>query len=156
MSAKIPPERGKASKSGKRRTRRSKPVLGWIEHVDLPDLRVYNLRAKLDTGAKSSALHVDNLQLVSPKKAKFDVVLDTGRVRHVTARVSRIARVKSSNGQFERRVFIETGLRIGPHERAVEVSLVDRGSMLHRMLLGRTSLKGLLVDPSRRYLLDDK
>lgn len=136
------------------RKRRPKPVLGWLEHVDLPELRVYSLRAKLDTGAKSSALHVDNLRLLSPRQAAFDVIMDGGRVRHVTARVSRKARVKSSNGHFDRRIFIETKLRIGDMVRDIEMSLVDREKMLHRMLVGRTSLKGLLVDPSRRYLLD--
>jgi hypothetical protein len=135
--------------------RNKKPVFGWLEHVDLPELRVYRLRAKLDTGAKSSALHVDNLRMLSPHRATFDVVLDSGRVRHVTARVSRTARVKSSNGHYDRRVFVETRMRIGNIERDVEISLVDREEMLHRMLVGRTSLKGLLVDPARRYLHDE-
>jgi len=135
--------------------RPKKLVAGWLEHIDLPDLKVFGLRAKLDTGAKSSALHVDRLRYISPKRVAFDVVLDNERVRHLEARVERISRVKSSNGHFDKRVFIRTRLRMGPIEREIDVSLVDREKMLHRMLLGRTSLGGVLVNPTRRHLLEE-
>lgn len=138
-----------------RKGRPPKLVAGWLEHIDLPELGVRGLRAKLDTGAKSSALHVDRLRFVTPKRVAFDVVMDDDRVRHLRARVSRVSRVKSSNGHFDERVFIRTLLRIGPYEHEIDVSLVDREKMMHRMLLGRTSLSGLLVDPTRRHLLDD-
>lgn len=134
-----------------------KPVAGWIETVDLPDLRVFGLRAKLDTGAKSSALHVEHLVPLGTRRVRFDVIVEMQgkrRVRHVEAAVSRRSRVRSSNGEYSHRVFIKTRMRLGDVEREIELSLVDRERMLHRMLVGRTSLKGILVDPSRRHLLD--
>lgn len=136
---------------------RAKPVAGWIETIDLPGLRVYGLRAKLDTGAKSSALHVEHMVSLPGGHVRFDVILESGgkhRVRHVEARVTRRSRVRSSNGEYSVRVFIQTLLRIGSLQREIELSLVDRERMLHRMLLGRTSLKGILVDPARRHLLE--
>lgn len=146
---------GPKTKTATKVKRAPKLTVGWLEHIDLPELKVYGLRAKLDTGAKSSALHVEHLRHLTPHKVAFDVVLDSHRVRHLTARIARTSRVKSSNGHFERRVFIQTQLRLGPVEREVEVSLVDRERMLHRMLLGRTSLKGLLINPAQTYLLED-
>ncbi|MDD9943813.1 MAG: RimK/LysX family protein [Myxococcales bacterium] len=137
--------------------KKPKLVAGWIETIDLPDLRVFGLNAKLDTGAKSSALHVDNLVMIGGRCVRFDVVIEMPgkrKVRHVEAPVSRRGRVRSSNGEYTTRVFITTRMRLGELERTIELSLVDRGRMLHRMLVGRTSLKGVLVDASRRHVLD--
>jgi hypothetical protein len=75
------------------------------------------------------------------------------RVR-VTTRVVRRGRVRSSTGHYETRIFVTAPVRIGPVERDVEVSLVDRERMIFRMLLGRTALEGrFLIDPSHRHLL---
>lgn len=152
----------KAGESKRPETKRPKPkrskvTAGWIENVDLPDLRVFNLRAKLDTGAKSSALHVEHMVPLGNGRIRFDVVLESPgkqRVRHVEARISRRGRVRSSNGEYSMRYFISTRMRLGDVEREVEISLVDRERMLYRMLVGRTSLTGMLVDPTRRHLLD--
>ncbi|MDH5674872.1 MAG: RimK/LysX family protein [Myxococcales bacterium] len=140
---------------------RERPVIGWVENVDLPEWRVFGLRAKADTGARSSALHVYNLREDGPRHVLFDVVIDADRGNHrhrhdVRARIARRARVRSSNGQYEVRVFVKARIRIGEVEREIELSLADRREMTHRMLLGRTSLKGLLVDASRRYLLSEE
>jgi hypothetical protein len=69
------------------------------------------------------------------------------------AKISRRARVRSSTGDYTTRYFVKTRLRLAGSERTVEVSLVDRGDMTFRMLVGRTALAGLyLVDPSHRNL----
>jgi hypothetical protein len=135
-----------------------KLIVGWNEYVDLPEWGVRRLGAKVDTGARTSALHVDGIELLPRGRIRFDVVVHrTKRDRHVHVRtkIVRRARVKSSNGQFERRYFVKTTLTLGPVEKEIEISLVDRGRMAHRMLLGRTALQGdFIVDVSRRHVLD--
>jgi hypothetical protein len=133
---------------------RTKLVVGWLESVELPEWRISDLTAKLDTGARSSALHVEALRHEGDGWVRFDVVLEPAtELRHVRARIVREGRVRSSTGHFSHRVFVRTVLRLGELEREIELSLVDREQMQYRMLVGRTSLKGVLVNPSRRHLL---
>lgn len=135
-------------------------VIGWTEYVDLPDWGIKDLRAKIDTGARSSALHVENIQELPRDFVRFDVVLHRAhrdRRIHVRARISRRGRVRSSTGHQTLRIFVETTLRLGPVERQIEVSLVDRKKMIHRMLLGREALKGpFLIDVDRRMVQSPK
>jgi hypothetical protein len=134
------------------------PVIGWCEYVALPDWGIAALRAKADTGARSSALHVETIEELPRGRVRFDVVLHRKfrrRVR-VEARILRRARVRSSNGVYSTRIFVRTRVRIGTIERFVELSLVDRGLMIYRMLLGRTALEGLFVDPHRRHLVGER
>jgi ribosomal protein S6--L-glutamate ligase len=132
-------------------------TIGWIEYVALPEWGIVGLRAKVDTGARSSALHVERVELLSHNRVAFDVVPQrTGRGRRtrVTARVTREGRVRSSTGQSTKRLFVETVLRLGRIERPIEISLVDRAPMIHRMLLGRSALTGrILIDVDGRYRL---
>ena len=139
-------------------TSREDPVvIGWTEMVDLPDWGVRRLRAKVDTGARTSALHVENIEELSRGFVRFDVVLHRkkrDRRIHVKAKVTRRGRVRSSTGHQTTRLFVETTLRLGPIEKRVEVSLVDREKMIHRMLLGREALSGpIRVDVNRRMVL---
>lgn len=133
-------------------------MIGWSEAVDLPDWGISGLRAKSDTGARTSALHVENIVLRPRGVVRFDVILSRRR-RHrrvrVEARVTRRGRVRSSTGHYATRLFVTTTLRVGSVERQVELSLVDREKMIYRMLLGRTALEGLLVDPMHRNVLGE-
>ena len=125
-------------------------VIGWNEYVALPKWGITGLRAKTDTGARTSALHVENIEPVGLRRVRFDVILSrTKRERrvHVEAPITRTGRVRSSTGHYQMRYFVRTVLRIGPAEREVEMSLVDRERMIYRMLLGRSALSGLLIDP---------
>jgi hypothetical protein len=133
-------------------------VVGWREWVSLPDWGVKRIRAKIDTGARTSALHVDNLEVLADGLLSFDVVLDRREsprtVRVVAAERVRTATVRPSSGVRQRRHVVETRLRIGPVDRPIEVSLVDRGEMLCRMLVGRSALGSeFVVSPDQRYLL---
>lgn len=138
-------------------SRSERLLIGLAEYVDIREWRIVNLRAKIDTGARSSALHVENLQSMGRGRVRFDVRLHRERTeRRVTveAPVVRRARVRSSTGAAQLRVFVEADVRIGPIVRRIELGLVDRTRMLYRLLIGRTALGHLfLVDPSRRYLL---
>jgi hypothetical protein len=132
-------------------------VIGWNEYVDLPDWGISRLRAKVDTGARTSALHVENIEELGRGRIRFEVVLHRlkrdRRVR-VETRVERRGRVRSSTGHQETRPFVRTTLRLGDAEHEIELSLVDRERMIHRMLLGRSALEHhYLVDVGRRALL---
>jgi len=130
-------------------------VIGRREVVSLPEWGV-RLRAKVDTGARTSALDVDEIELLPGGRVRFAVVLRRDRSRRVRVeeRVSRVARVRPSSGVSQKRYFVETTLRLGAVEKRVEISLVPRRGMLCRMLLGRTSLAGdFLVDPDAVYRL---
>lgn len=135
-------------------------LIGWNELVDLPDWGIEGLRAKIDTGARSSALHVDHLEELGGNRIAFDVVLhrhEKNRRIRVAATISRRGRVRASTGHYATRYFVKTLLRVGPVEREIEVSLVAREDMIFRMLIGRTALSGaFIVDPAHRRVLTPK
>jgi len=142
-------------------TERKPPlVIGWTEYVDLPEWEVKGLRAKVDTGARTSALHVEEIRLLPRDRVAFDVVLHRkkrDRRIHVRTRIRRRGVVRSSTGERSYRIFVGTRLRLGPLEKEIEVSLVDRKQMIHRMLLGREALSGpLLIDVNHRSLLGER
>lgn len=129
-------------------------TVGYVEEIDLPEWRVYALTAKIDTGALSSALHVENVSCWEDGLVTFDVPLANGRRSHVEAQLVRRAQVRSTSGKIEWRNFVSTRLCLGPMEREIEIGLVDRSSMNYRMLLGRAALAGdCIVDPARSFLL---
>jgi hypothetical protein len=132
-------------------------VIGLAEYVDIPSWRIRGLRAKVDTGARSSALHVENLRELSRGRVSFDVRLHrlhSDRRVTVEAKVVRRARVRASTGVASTRIFVAVTVRIGTVVQEIELGLVDRANMLYRMLLGRMALsRHFLVDPSSRYLL---
>jgi len=134
---------------------RSSIVIGFAELVDLPEWGIVGLRGKIDTGARTSALHVSNIREIGNGRVGFDVRLHRRRVDrtvHVEAKILRRGLVRPSSGHAQTRLFVATTLRIGPIERTIELSLVDRENMIYRMLVGRTAIgSGVLVDPSRRY-----
>jgi hypothetical protein len=136
---------------------RSLPVIGIVEYVDMPLWKIAGLRAKVDTGARTSALHVENLREIGANRVRFDVRLHRKKLHRritVDAPIARRARVRPSSGVSQMRIFVSTLVKIGEHSRVVELSLVDRGNMIFRMLLGRSVLENqFLVDAGTRYRL---
>jgi len=132
-------------------------TIGYVEHIDLPDWKVFAMPAKVDTGALTSALHVENLCRWADGWVTFDVCFeDSQRSRrcNVEARLVREGQVRSTAGRVETRPIVETRLCLGYLERTIEVGLVDRSSMNYRMLLGRSAIAGsYIVDPARCYVL---
>jgi len=135
-------------------------VIGLAEYVDFPAWNIRRLRAKVDTGARTSALHVENIRDLGDGRVRFDVRLHRRRSeRRVTieAPVLRHARVRTSSGVSETRIFVSTSVKIGPVAREIELSLVDRGNMIFRMLIGRSALAHrFLVDVSKRFALNPR
>lgn len=138
---------------------------GWHEIVAFPDWGVKAVRAKLDTGAKTSAVHAENVTELRPApdgtpRVRFDLVLHNKpphRTRAIEADVVRTTGVKSSNGQLDTRIVVATTLTIGPVSFPAEFTLVSRSDMRFRVLLGRRVLsEGILVDSSREYLLTER
>ena len=137
--------------------------IGWVERVSLPGLGLTGLVAKVDTGARTSALHVTAVEHPGEKSARargralYVVLPPTGR--HADKRVVRVevdewVEVRDSSGRLERRPVIRTTLEMGPLRRKIRLSLTDRADMRYPMLVGRTSLpRGVLVDPTAKFLL---
>ncbi len=132
-------------------------TIGWAEYIDYPEWGIDAVKAKVDTGARSSALHVENLEEIDAGHVAFDVIYSRRppyKRKRVTAKVVKWARVRSSTGHYQKRCFVCARIKIGEIEREIELSLVSREKMLFRMLLGRKALEGhFLVDVSRRNLL---
>jgi hypothetical protein len=132
-------------------------IIGYAEYVDFPDWGIEKLSAKIDTGARTSALHVENVRLLPQGRVAFDVRLrrsDPSARVSVETKLSRRAPVRSSSGHTEPRLFVKAHVRLGGREQQIEVGLVDRRNMLYRMLLGRGALeRRYLVDVTKRYAL---
>lgn len=137
-------------------SQKSKITVGWRESISLPDWHIPKLRAKIDTGAKTSAIDVDQIELLPGRKVRFDVVLSNQHRRRrkwITAKIVRTTTIKSSNGEREERYVVSTSLSMGGFSHPAEFTLVRREDMLCRMLIGRTALSPhYVVDPSRTYV----
>jgi hypothetical protein len=131
------------------------PVAGWKEHVSFPKLRLGPLVAKLDTGARTAALHADEVH-VQGRRVSF-VLHNDGRKHTYKAPLAGHKRVKSSNGISELRPVIRATLELGRQVFKAEITLTDRAAMDVPMLLGRDTLKGrFVINPARSFLLDRK
>ncbi len=136
-------------------TAAGRSVTGWREWVALPDWGVPNLKAKIDTGARTSALHAHDLRRdgdvvtfsVHPWQGSDDDPVA------VTARVVDQREVRSSSGETEHRPVVRTALRLVGLVTPVELTLTNRDEMGFRMLVGREALRGrFVVDPGRSYV----
>jgi hypothetical protein len=136
---------------------------GWREWLALPALGIPAIKAKLDTGARTSALHAFFTELyqenhkrlirfgVRPLQRRQELIVIC------TAEVLDQRLVSDSGGHKEKRWVIATPARLGAEEWTLELTLTDRDSMLFRMLLGRSAMSGrLLVDPQASYQMGRK
>ena len=136
------------------------PVAGWRERVDFPEWGLHGVRAKLDTGARTSAIDVATIEHLDDGRIRFEVVgrhKPVRRTKWVEATPVRTSVVKPSHGEKQERIVCRTPIRIGGIETEIEIGLVCRKNMLCRMLLGRTALAGLLlVDSNLKYMLTER
>jgi hypothetical protein len=135
-------------------------VLGWREWLALPELGIAGIRAKVDTGARSSSLHVREQQLFERdgrRMVRFLIEhgVDDALSGHLEAEVIDQRDVTDSGGNKEARIFIRTRLEIsGGIAWPIEVNLTERRNMAFPMLLGRTAIRRrCIVDPARSWLL---
>lgn len=132
-------------------------VVGWREWVALPGLGLDAVKAKVDTGARTSTLHVDRQWRFFEQGAPWAGFLLSpgvaGQAREAVAPILDEREVTDSGGRTTRRVFLLTSLVLAGIEREVEINLSDRAGMLFPMLMGRTSLARVFtVDPARSFV----
>jgi len=127
-------------------------TVGWRERVALPDLGIGIIRAKVDTGARTSALHADHIYPFE-KDGQHCVRFIAGEGHECTARVLDERRVRNSGGFEETRFFIRSRLVLGGHTWDIDVSLTSRRHMKFGMLLGREAMDGrIMVNPAASWL----
>lgn len=135
-----------------------KHIVGWRELVGLPDLGIIEMKAKIDTGARTSALHALDLkteQENGEQWVSFRVphLGEARTIRH-RARVKDERLIKNTSGVPQLRYIIRSTIIIGNRKWQIDISLTDRNEMKHDLILGRTALRRhrLLVAPDKSYL----
>jgi hypothetical protein len=135
-----------------------KKMVGWREWIHLPELSPMPIKAKIDTGAKTSTLHAKNIVIQQKPRKKFvsfelyPAKRSKTRI-HVRCELIDQRKVKSSVGNTTERPVIRTDVLIGEDRFPIELTLVNRSMMGYRMLLGRRALKKkYIVNPSRSFL----
>ena len=135
------------------------PVIGWREWLQLPDLGIECIKAKIDTGARTSALHafdLERLEIEGRPWVKFlihPLQRDVETTVEVSAPLVGERQVKSSTGEAAMRPVIRTRMVLGGRRWPIEITLVNRDVMGFRMLLGRRAIRRrVLVDPARGFL----
>ncbi len=136
-----------------------RPTLGWREWLSLPDLKIDAIKAKVDTGARTSALHayfVEEFKKDGEAYVRFSIhpmQKDSTSSVSCEAKIIDTRQIKDSGGHEEQRILIATPVRVGEVEWLVEMTLTNRETMGFRMLLGRTAIENrYYVDPGRSYL----
>ena len=156
----------------------SKLIIGWREMISIPEWDIPKLRAKMDTGARSSAIDVASSEILPGDRVRFEVVLDRKKrndypqiwlrniyklqLRKLSKNILRKSEmnlprtsIRSSTGETRNRLMVLVDVKIGPIVKPVEFSLVSRKNMLCRALLGRRALEDdFLIDPTRKYSLN--
>jgi len=140
--------------------RQPKPTIGWREFASLPLLGIDNIKVKVDTGARSSALHAWHIEPFERDGAdwvRFELhplQRNNRIVIKCEAPVFDIRSVKNTSGRSEKRYVIQSQIMLGETSWPIAITLTNRDEMGFRMLLGRTAIrKRYLVDPGRSYLI---
>ncbi|WP_221798994.1 ATP-dependent zinc protease family protein [Oceanobacter mangrovi] len=136
----------------------TKPAIGYLEQVNLPDLGVI-CHAKVDTGACSSSIHAENIEIFDhdgEEWVRFHILFRRGELpldQICEAPVVSRKRIASSNGSRSYRYVIRTRIQLADQCWPIELNLSHRGSMSYPMLLGREAFAGrFVVDVEHTYL----
>lgn len=143
--------------------RKTKLLIGRSELVDLPDLKLYELNAKVDTGAYTSAIHCHRIEVIKIKNKpvlRFDL-LDPSHPNYEKKFLKfskfKASRIKNSFGQSEKRYIIKAKVKIHGKLIDTEFSLSDRSEMKYPILLGRKFIQqGFIVDVTKRNIGHEK
>lgn len=135
------------------------PVIGWREWIGMPELGIVAIKAKIDTGARSSSLHAFDLETFDRRGQTFvrfnihPIQRNLQTVVEAEAVLQEYRRVRSSSGHQQLRPVILTSVELLGRKWEVELTLAGRDEMGFRMLLGRQAIRGqFLVDPGRSYV----
>ncbi len=145
-----------------RRSPRPFMIIGWHECISLPDLGLHDFAVKVDTGAKTTALHAERIETFYKDDAKW-VRFEAPRVgdtpaRMVEAPVHTKRAITNTSGTPETRIVISTPMVLARRRWLIDISLTDRGQMRFPLILGRRALRNrnIAVDPSHSYLVSTK
>jgi hypothetical protein len=134
-------------------------TIGWREFVYLPDLGIGPVMAKIDTGARTAALHAENIAAYAGddgQRVRFDAFIDdrNNAIATCDQPLHGIKRVRNTGGKVEDRYVIETAIALGEQVFVALISLTGRADMGVSMLLGRATIGGrFLVHPARSFLM---
>ena len=134
-------------------------TIGWREWIDLPELGVKRLKAKVDTGARTAALHAEDIEVFTREHREWvRFKITTGEEEAVWRVCERplvdIREIKNTSGVPEPRYVINTSMRLGGRRWRIDVSLANRAEMGFELILGRTSIRrrNIVVNPGRSFL----
>jgi hypothetical protein len=143
---------------GDKRSRRPQQTIGRLERVDIPEWNLFDLEAKIDTGAYTSSLHCHHIEVFEHEgkpMVRFkllDPSHDDYNGRTLELPVYKTKKVKSSNGITEERIIVTTKIVLAGKPIRIHLALTDRSEMRYPLLIGRRTLKGrFLVDVSYKY-----
>lgn len=135
-----------------------KDIIGWREWLSLPDLKIKRIKAKVDTGARTSSLHAFDLKIIKKGEKEYAHFIvhpeqdDNETIIKCKAEIIEYRKIKSSNGISEKRPVILTKVKVLEKNWPIEVTLTNRDEMGFRMLLGRASIKNkFLVDAGKSF-----
>lgn len=140
----------------------TKAIIGWRETISLPDLKLVDVLAKIDTGARTTALHATGIKELMVNEAPWVEFYPNhqtlGNTHPVVAPVLHRRDITNTSGVPETRLVIATLLCIGDRKCRIEVSLTNRSGMKFPVILGRSAIRqlGLNVNPSRSWLQTNK
>ncbi len=133
-----------------------KKIIGTIELISILDLELYDLDAKVDTGADSNALHCDDITIDADNFVHFtllDEIHESYHGKRVVMPLYKVKKVKSSNGEIQERASIRVNVEFFGKNYKTVVSLTNRSDMRYPMLIGKQFLANkFLVDVSKQYL----
>ncbi len=137
-------------------------VIGWHECISLPELGLTNFAVKVDTGAKTTALHADNIETFF-KDGKKWVRFQSPDISETPPALCEFPvftkrDITNTSGKPERRIVIRTPMILAGRKWKIDISLTDRGSMRFPLILGRRALRGrnIAVHPGKSYLVSNK
>lgn len=134
-------------------------IIGWREWVSLPSLDLPAIKAKIDTGAKTSSLHAYDIQLIQKQGKEFVRFKVHPLHKNLSLEVEceapliEVRTVTDSGGHKEERYVVEATLVLGRLKKKIELTLTNRLSMKYRMLIGRSALRHFYIDPTQSFLL---
>ncbi len=148
---------------GRTRARsQERATIGWREWLALSELGIGRIKAKIDTGARSSSLHAFDIHVTGEGKHPWvhfkvhPIQRDSVTIVQCKVRLHEYRHVRSSSGHSELRPIIRTPMLLGDETWPIELTLTSRDEMGFRMLLGREAIRGrFVVDPNRSYLFRD-
>jgi hypothetical protein len=151
---------GRRSATHVREDQNGCPVIGWREWLSIPSLRIDRIKAKIDTGARTSAIHAYHIEKINKRGTPHISFIIHPIQRQSTPAIPCIAElrdervVRSSSGHVQRRYVIEVDVSLGDRTWPIELTLADRDPMGFRMLLGRQALRNqFLIDPDQSFIV---